>query len=235
MTRPARVSTGGMWSMPWMRPFAIDGAAPRMTTNVIASSDSLNSRMASGNQAIDGMVCRPVISDPIAARRIAKRLTSAPTPTPMTTARPKPQSPRRRVIPIACQSVTVWSSAHRRASTSPGPGRTYWGRQPVMTTACQSSSTMPTASTFGHVPAHVRRAQDARAPTGASSASRPATWASASVVRRRRRTSAAMAGNLLAQAGGHERGERGDIGILDAAGPRDVHARTPRRHARAGW
>ena len=57
-----------MWSMPPIRPLAIDGAAPSTTTNMIAPSVSLNSRIASGNQAIDGMVCRPVISEPTADR-----------------------------------------------------------------------------------------------------------------------------------------------------------------------
>ena len=42
-----------------IRPLAIDGAAPRTTTKRIAASVSLNSRIASGNQAIDGIVCRP--------------------------------------------------------------------------------------------------------------------------------------------------------------------------------
>ncbi len=60
-----------MWSMPWISPLAIDGAAPRMTTKVIASSVSLNSRIASGNQAIEGMVWSPVISEPIAERMTA--------------------------------------------------------------------------------------------------------------------------------------------------------------------
>ena len=49
-----------------MRPLAIDGAAPSTTTNMIARSESWNSRMASGNQAIDGMVWRPVMSEPTA-------------------------------------------------------------------------------------------------------------------------------------------------------------------------
>ena len=44
------------------------GAAPRTTTKRMAFSLSLNSRMASGNQAIDGMVCRPVIIEPTAER-----------------------------------------------------------------------------------------------------------------------------------------------------------------------
>ena len=69
---------GGTWSTPWMRPLAIDGAAPRMTTNMIAASVSLNSRMASGNQATDGMVCRPVISEPTAARSTRDRETARP-------------------------------------------------------------------------------------------------------------------------------------------------------------
>ena len=58
---------------------AIDGAAPSTTTNVIAPSDSLNSTMASGNQAIDGIVCRPVISEPTAERAIFDDTTTAPT------------------------------------------------------------------------------------------------------------------------------------------------------------
>ena len=66
-----------MWSTPAMRPLAIDGAAPMTTTNRIAASVSLKSRMASGNQAIDGMVCRPVMSEPTAVRSGANRDTTA--------------------------------------------------------------------------------------------------------------------------------------------------------------
>jgi len=44
---------------------------------------SLNSTMASGNHAIEGIVCRPVISDPNAAlvflKRISKRYSATPT------------------------------------------------------------------------------------------------------------------------------------------------------------
>ena len=61
-----------------MTPLAIDGAAPMTMTNRIALSVSWNSRIASGNQAIDGMVCRPVISEPIAARRSLERDTATP-------------------------------------------------------------------------------------------------------------------------------------------------------------
>ena len=49
-----------------MMPFAIDGAAPRTTTNRIALSLSWNSTIASGTHATDGIVCRPVIIEPIA-------------------------------------------------------------------------------------------------------------------------------------------------------------------------
>ena len=75
-----------MWSTPAMRPLAMAGAAPSTTTKMMAASLSLNSRMASGNQAIDGIVCRPVIIEPTAARRSWLRATSAPSTTPMTSA-----------------------------------------------------------------------------------------------------------------------------------------------------
>ena len=78
---------GGMWSEPVMSPLAIAGAAPRMITNMIADSESLKSTMASGNQAIEGMVCRPVISEPTALRRTRIRATRLPTAVPTSTAR----------------------------------------------------------------------------------------------------------------------------------------------------
>ena len=67
-SRPARSSTGEMLSMPLIRPLAIDGAAPSTTTKMIALSLRPKSRIAAGNHATDGMVCSPVIIDPIAAR-----------------------------------------------------------------------------------------------------------------------------------------------------------------------
>ncbi len=42
--------------------------------------------MAAGNQATDGIVCRPVIMEPIAARSTAMRATSAPIVVPMISA-----------------------------------------------------------------------------------------------------------------------------------------------------
>ena len=64
------------------------GAAPMTTTKRMACSASLNRRMASGNQAMDGMVCSPVISEPTAMRSTRTRDTTAPTATPITSARP---------------------------------------------------------------------------------------------------------------------------------------------------
>ncbi len=107
-----------------MSPLAIDGAAPSTTTNVIASSVSLNSSTASGNHAIEGMVWRPMISEPVAERMTANRDTSTPMPTPMTTAMPKPQMARRSVVRIAPQSSGVPASDARRPRTSVGAGRT---------------------------------------------------------------------------------------------------------------
>ena len=77
---------GGTWSTPWIRPLAIDGAAPSTITNMIAASLSLKSRMASGNQATEGMVWSPVISDPTAARRTRDLDTARPMATPMISA-----------------------------------------------------------------------------------------------------------------------------------------------------
>ena len=79
--------------MPLMMPLAIDGAAPRMMTNMIADSVSPNIRIASGNHAIDGIVCRPVIIEPTRGAAPAMRDGDAER-TPMITDRPNPKTPR---------------------------------------------------------------------------------------------------------------------------------------------
>ena len=73
-------------STPLIKPLAIDGAAPSTTTNRIADSFSPNTTMDAGNQAIDGIVCRPVIIEPTPERRIFERDTSNPTTVPRTSA-----------------------------------------------------------------------------------------------------------------------------------------------------
>ena len=60
--------------------------APSTITNVIAPSVSWNSKLARGNHAIDGIVWRPVMSDPVAVRRILLPPTTNPTAVPMTNA-----------------------------------------------------------------------------------------------------------------------------------------------------
>ena len=67
-------------------PLAIDGAAPRMTTNRMAGSFSPNRMIANGAHATDGMVVRPVMIEPTAARSGGIRATSSPTTEPMTSA-----------------------------------------------------------------------------------------------------------------------------------------------------
>ena len=84
--RPERSSNGGTWSTPAMMPLAIDGAAPRTTTNMMAPSPSLNTTMASGYHATDGIVCSPVIIDPTATRKTFTRAMASPTIEPITTA-----------------------------------------------------------------------------------------------------------------------------------------------------
>ena len=49
--------------MPEISPLATAGAAPRMTTNRIAASVRPNSRMAKGNQTIEGMLWKPALHD----------------------------------------------------------------------------------------------------------------------------------------------------------------------------
>ena len=72
--------------MPPRIPVATDGAAPITTTKSIEASDSLNKRIASGNHAIDGIVCRPVMRDPVATRINRQRETTTPMTAPITTA-----------------------------------------------------------------------------------------------------------------------------------------------------
>ena len=145
-----------MWSMPLMSPLAIDGAAPSTTTKKIAPSPSLNSRIASGNHATDGIVCSPVISEPIADRSTRLRATSAPTIVPITSANAKPLNPRWSVVHAA--SMLVLKFATNESHTARGPGSTYSGFQPLHTTSCQTISTMATASSFGHAAAQMRAA-----------------------------------------------------------------------------
>ncbi len=57
-----------MLSTPAMKPLATEGAAPITITKRIALSCRPKSTMAAGNQAIDGIVMRPVIIEPTAER-----------------------------------------------------------------------------------------------------------------------------------------------------------------------
>ena len=84
--RPARSMSGGTWSTPPMSPLAMEGAAPITTTNVMACSVRPKRRMARGNQAIEGMVCSPVMSEPMALRSSRNRDTARPMAEPMTRA-----------------------------------------------------------------------------------------------------------------------------------------------------
>jgi Rrf2 family protein len=46
----------------------MEGEAPRTTTKTIADSESVKSRIANGNQAMEGMLCKPGTSHPKARR-----------------------------------------------------------------------------------------------------------------------------------------------------------------------
>ena len=225
-TRPARSRIGGTWSMPSMMPLAIDGAAPITTTNMITPWPSWNRMIASGTHATDGIVCRPVIIEPIAARSTLTRATAMPTTAPMTIATTKP-----------CDAALQRDQARGRAAvpgrgavasnTVNGDGTTYSGFQlAARRTICQPPTTMAIARSFGQVAAQAfcqngaRRTVDRRRrAVGVSSRSRSVATAT---------------GALLAELVGDRRGERRDLGRVDAAGPRDRRRRRRRRRGRAG-
>ena len=114
-----------------------------------------NKMIANGNQAIDGRVCSPVISEPTAERSGAIRETSAPMTAPITTARPNPITARSAVVPMACHSRPVCSWPQRSARVPPGPGKISFF-QPRRWMSCHTASTMATASTLGHRAAQPR-------------------------------------------------------------------------------
>ena len=239
--RPA-VSTGGMWSTPGSRRWRSTARrrARRRTDRLLGQ---LNSRMASGNQAIDGMVWSPVISEPIAARRTGERATSQRrSTTPMTSARAKPVRARRMVSPIASRTSCRRASP-RRAARRPWPatGRTYSGRQPLHTTTCQTPRTMAIASSFGHVAAQIAAA----ASGGRSAGGRRARRARPARASRRRSGPAERPRGVLndrpwrapPRAGGSvtSAASARDVGRLDPARPRRCRPRTPRRPGPGGW
>src|SRR5690606_25796373 len=136
------------------------------TTKVIARSLSPNSKMASGNQAIDGIVCRPVINDPTADRTIRDDDTAPPTTTPMASAIVNPYAARSAVVTIALPTVPSAMSSPRRRKTVAGAGRTYSGLQPDQTTSCQSDSPITMAVAFGQTANQTRRARAPRVRRG---------------------------------------------------------------------
>ena len=116
--------------MPAMMPLAIDGAAPSTTTNMIAPWPWLNRMIASGTHAIDGIVCRPVIIEPMrGAQHLARARPRCRRRAPMTIAIAKPDAPRCSVVDARASSswCQSWSIA---SNTVNGDGRTYSGFQP---------------------------------------------------------------------------------------------------------
>ena len=87
---------------------------------------SLNRMIASGTHATDGIVCRPVIIEPIAARSTFTRATPMPTIVPITIAMRKPTSPRFSVTRLAVSMTPgSWNSWSKTVN---GDGMRYSGR-----------------------------------------------------------------------------------------------------------
>src|SRR5215467_16345647 len=189
-----------------------------------------NRMIANGNQAIDGIVCRAVISEPVAARSGLIRDTSAPVTAPISTDSAKPMTARRIVMSMACHSWAwcIWS--HRLAKTVPGPGSTYVFH-PVRWTSSHTPSTRATASSLGHRAAQMFRAfqgclpavtvsrlsSPARAPAmGSTAPPAPAVPAPGLV-------SLAMAPHLLPQPVGDRARQLGHRRRVDPPGALDGH------------
>ena len=152
--------------MPVMTPLAMLGAAPRTTTNRMARSLRPNSRMASGNQEMLGMVCSPVISAPTAIRSGRTLATAMPTTVPITRDTANPTTARRPVVATADQNRSVPSISHSRDRVSAGDARAYCGRHPLQTTSCQVARTSRIARALGQVHAQTERRIGRCAPRG---------------------------------------------------------------------
>src|SRR5215471_21119195 len=213
-----------------MSPLATDGAEPRTITKMIADVLAPNRMMANGNQAIDGMVCNAVISEPVAARSGLIRDTSAPITAPMSTDSAKPMTARRIVMSMACHSCACCICSHRLEKTAPGPGSTYCFH-PLRWTSSHTPRTSAIASSFGHTVAQMllalhgrlatvtvsRLSSPARAPAmGSTPPSTPAAPAPGLV-------SLAMAPHLLPQPVGDRASQLGHRRRVDPPGPGDGH------------
>ena len=126
-----------------------------MITNKMAWVEIPKRMIANGNQAMDGSVCNPVISDPTAARSGRIRDTTAPMTAPISTERPNPRTARTAVVAMACQSRPVCSCCHRFDKVAPGPGKMAFF-QPLRWTSCHTTSTRRIASPTGHRPPQTR-------------------------------------------------------------------------------
>src|SRR5688500_2660306 len=110
--------------------------------------------MANGTHATDGIVCRPVISEPTAARTGPNRDTTIPSATLRTTDSAKPWAACHSVILIAVTSVPSVARCHRSAKASDGGASTNAGFHWSHTTSCHVASASTTAATLGHVLLH---------------------------------------------------------------------------------
>src|SRR5262249_3065171 len=195
----------------------MEGAAPSTMTNRMALVVAPNRMIANGNQAIDGIVCSAVISEPVAARSGLIRDTSAPITTPMIKASANPITARRKVVPMACQSSRWCICRHRSEKTAAGPGRMSFF-QPLRWMSSQMTSTIAIASSLGHTAPQILRPPAESRACGISRRSSPASAAaseSAAVAGPLAPVSAAMADHLLAQAVGDRGGQAGHLRRVD--------------------
>src|SRR5699024_11362177 len=167
---------------------------------------------------MEGIVCRPVMREPKASRKILTCDTARPISTPTSRAGTKPAKALRMVTWTAVQNSGVLISWKRVGSTRSGPGRTNSERHPDHTRTCQASSTRTAAVTLGQVAAQILPASSAalllsvRCRGCSSRASSPCTC------RLPRTPDSGMAQDLLAQSIGDAGGLFGDRGRVDTPG-----------------
>ena len=179
--------------------------------------------IASGTHATDGIVCRPVIIEPIAARSTFTRATAMPTTPPMSIATTKPCAPRRSVTHDSRRAGRR-GRGRVASNTVNGDGTTYSGFQ------LEPHDDLPDADDDrdreqlgprrgpGPRPNAARLGADARA---------VATRASMSVVDGHGTTSSRSWSVIVAAS-------VATSVRVDAAGPRDRRRCRPRRRGRAG-
>src|SRR3954447_11709900 len=207
--RAARKRSGWTVRTPDWVAMATESALPITTTKRIAVSESPNQRIATGSQQMDGSACRPRSGAPNSSSAIRLRPTATPSGTPMAREIPYPTARRASDWPMVGKRSPWRARSHRDAATAVGGGKIQAGQGPRRATASQIPRTARV-----HPSRRSPRVGDSSRAAAASTRSSVA----AVIVELLPKGAIGLGGEHLFDA----RGEPGDGGVLDLAGPRDV-------------